>query len=218
MNTLSCALIETVFNSVPICQSAQEISQLLDVTHEGTSQIKESKISLFTHKYEVFKMKEEETNNAMYNYLNDIIIGLKELDKVIRKAELNCKLLLSLPKGHPKVKAIEEAKGLAIMTMEEIFGSLITHEHTLQMDREVVEINKKKKELTLRILIQEEDEDLDEEMVLLTRKFNTIFKKKIGANTSRRQKEEGKKMKKSKEKKENTKDKSYASSAKGLGM
>lgn len=82
----------------------------------------------------------------------------------------------------------------------------------------MVEINKKKKELNLRILIQEEDEDLDEEMVLLTRKFNTIFKKKIGANTSRRQKEEGKKMKKSKEKKENTKDKSYASSAKGLGM
>lgn len=46
--------------------------------HEGTSQVKESKISLFTYKYEVFRM-ESETINAMYNYFNDIIISLKDL-------------------------------------------------------------------------------------------------------------------------------------------
>lgn len=64
--------------------------------------------------------------------------------------------------------------------------------------------NKKKKEdLTLRMLMQEEDEGLDETMTPLTRNF----KKKIGVNTSRRQEEEWKAMKKSKEKKENTNDK-----------
>lgn len=43
--------------------------------------------------------------------------------------------------------------------------------------------NKKKKDLTLRMLIQEEDEDLDEKMTLLTGNFKKLFKKKIGANT-----------------------------------
>lgn len=49
--------------------------------------------------------------------------------------------------------AIEEAKDLA-MTMREHFGSLITHEHTLKKDKEEIKPNKKKKkDLTLRILM-----------------------------------------------------------------
>lgn len=48
------------------------------------------------------------------------------------------------------------------------------------MDREEVEIiRKEKKGFALRILMLEEDEDLDEEMILLTRNFKKFFKKKI---------------------------------------
>lgn len=64
--------------------------------------------------------------------------------------------------------------------------------------------------------MQEEDEDLEEEMILLTRNFKTFFKK-LWANTSSRQEEEGKEMKKSKEKKENTKDKIQCYKYKGFG-
>lgn len=54
--------------------------------------------------------------NTMYNHLNDIIIGLKGLGNMIGQAELNRKLLLSLPKESPKVTMIEEAKDIASMT------------------------------------------------------------------------------------------------------
>lgn len=89
------------------------------------------------------------------------IVGLKGPDKVIGKAELNSKLLRSLPnEWRPKMMTIEEAKDLATMPMEKLLASLITREHILQIDREEVKINKKKKkDLALRILIKEEAED-----------------------------------------------------------
>lgn len=73
---------------------------------------------------------------------------------------------------------IEETKGLATMTIDEPFGSLITHENTLQMDEEMEINKKKKKDLALRILTQKEDEVLDEEMTPLTTNFKKFFKKK----------------------------------------
>lgn len=43
------------------------------------------------------------------------------------------------------VTTIEEAKDLASMNMEEVLSCLITHEHTLEIYKEEMEINKKKK-------------------------------------------------------------------------
>ena len=34
---------------------------MLEITHEGTNQVKESKINLLVHNYELFSMKENET-------------------------------------------------------------------------------------------------------------------------------------------------------------
>lgn len=81
----------------------------------------------------------------MYNWFNDIILGLKELEKTIGKTQLNCKLFLSVLEEWkpPMVTTIEEAKYLASMNMDVLFSCLITHEHTLKMYE--MEINKKKK-------------------------------------------------------------------------
>lgn len=77
-------------------------------------------------------MEENETVNAIHNRFNDIVVGFKRLGKNIGNAELNHKFLLSLPKEwRLQVMAIEEAKDLATMTMEELLGSLITYQHTL---------------------------------------------------------------------------------------
>lgn len=147
----------TEFNRVSLCQTTKEIWELFEVTYEGISYVKEFKISLVTHKYDVFKVEEGE----MYNCSNDIIVHLKGIWKVIGKEELNRKLLLALLKEwRPKVMAIEEVKGLATMTMEELWGCFITPEHTLQMDEAETEINNKK-DLALKILIQGEEDDLD---------------------------------------------------------
>ena len=48
------------YNRICQCKLAKEIWRLLEITHEGTNQVKESKINLLVHSYELFFMKENE--------------------------------------------------------------------------------------------------------------------------------------------------------------
>lgn len=113
-NALYCALNEIKFDRVYFFITTKEIWDLLEDTHEGTYQVKEFKINLLTYKYEIFRV-ENKTINTMYVKFDDIVIGLKRLEKTIEKVELNYKVLLSLPKEWwPKVTAIEEAKDLPL--------------------------------------------------------------------------------------------------------
>ena len=49
INTLHYALNPTEFNRISTCKTAKEIWDKLKVTHEGTSQVKESKIALLNN-------------------------------------------------------------------------------------------------------------------------------------------------------------------------
>lgn len=90
-------------------------------------------------------MEERENINTLYNRFNDIIIGLQNLVKKLKPDELNRKLLASLLiEWRPKVSAIEKAKNLKTITMEELLGSFITHEHTPEKDKNKKEVSKKK--------------------------------------------------------------------------
>ena len=54
MNALFCALNKKEFHRVSNCENAHEIWNKLEVVYEGTSQVKESKISRYTRQYELF--------------------------------------------------------------------------------------------------------------------------------------------------------------------
>ena len=58
-----------------------------------------NKVSLFVHKYELFKMKEGEGIQEMFDRLNDILNGLKALEKTYSNSELLRKVLRALPKS-----------------------------------------------------------------------------------------------------------------------
>ena len=70
---LYCALDVNEFNRISTCTSAKEIWDRLEVTHEGTNQVKESKINMLVHKYELFKMESDETIIGMFTCFTDII-------------------------------------------------------------------------------------------------------------------------------------------------
>ena len=60
MNELFCALNKEKFTRVSTARSVNQIWQTLQ-THEGTNKVKETKISIIVHKFELFKKKENET-------------------------------------------------------------------------------------------------------------------------------------------------------------
>ena len=83
MTALFCAIDVNEFNRVSTCKSAHEIWHNLEVTHEGTNKVKQSKICLYIHKYELFKMQENETVEDMIARFTEVTNALEGLGKVI---------------------------------------------------------------------------------------------------------------------------------------
>src|SRR3954463_1789779 len=81
MNALFCALERNEFNRVSNCKTAHDIWHILEVSHEGTSIVKESKISVLVHKFELFTMNEGESIKDMYTKFTDITNSLIGLGK-----------------------------------------------------------------------------------------------------------------------------------------
>ena len=137
MQILFCALSKTQFNKVQQWSTTHEIWRTLEVTCEGTSQVKESKMSLLIHKYKLLKMKEGEGIQEMFDRFNDILNGLKELGKTYSNSKLVRKILRAFPKSQASKKdVILESNDLNTLPLEEFLGSLLTHEMGLHEEEE----------------------------------------------------------------------------------
>ena len=129
INTLHCALNPTEFNRISTCKTGKEIWDKLKVTHERTSQVKESKIALLSNQYEMFKMQANESITFWFDRYTTIVNQLNQLGRVIPEDEMVKRLLRSLPKSwRSTVVAIREAKDLNKISLDEICGSFLTYE------------------------------------------------------------------------------------------
>ena len=91
--------------------------------------VKERKIGMLVQKYEMFQMKQNETIISIFTCFIDITNCSKNLDRMYINSDNVKKILRSLPRiWETKVTAIQEAKDLNTMPLEELLGSLIIHE------------------------------------------------------------------------------------------
>ncbi|GAV79558.1 UBN2 domain-containing protein, partial [Cephalotus follicularis] len=141
-HVLFCAVGPNEFNRISSCDSAKEIWDLLEVTYEGTNQVKESKISMLVHEYELFMMHNDECISDMFTRFTTIVNSLKNLGKSYSNQELVRKILRC---------------------------SLMTHETTMK-NHENVEV-KKKKSIALKASKQESESDEDGDVTLITSQF-----------------------------------------------
>ena len=132
MYYLTCALGRSEYDKIANMETAKDIWDTLKTAHEGTDQVKESKIYMLVHKYELFKMDEQESIEEMFSRFTTITNDLNSLGKIYSNPDKVRKLLRSLPKAwRPKVTAITEAKNLATLQIEELLGSLKVHEQEI---------------------------------------------------------------------------------------
>ncbi|KAK2987751.1 hypothetical protein RJ640_016346 [Escallonia rubra] len=127
-------------------------------------------------------MKEHESINEIYSRFTLIINGLKLLGKIYPEKEVVRKVLRSLPKRwEAKLTAIQEAKDLNVLKLEELVGSRMIHEITMKI-RDEEETTSKKKSLALKAETSHEpvesDDDFDPEMALITRRFKKFLASK----------------------------------------
>ena len=172
MNTLICALCLKEFNQVLTCKTAKEMWDKLKVTHEGINQVKETKINILVHEYELFTMEKNETIKDMYTRFNDIVSTLEALGKSYTNGEKVRKILRNLPMSwDPKVTAITKAKDLDKLEFDNLLGSLMTHEIMMKRNDNVEP--KKDKNVGFKVKNEEKDsqESDDDEFALLARRF-----------------------------------------------
>ncbi|XP_012844683.1 PREDICTED: uncharacterized protein LOC105964724 [Erythranthe guttata] len=182
-NILSCALTINEYNRVCSCSTAKDMWEMLQVTHEGTSQVKEQRINILVHQYEMFNMEQEESISQMYGRFMEIINPLTALGKIYSQSEQVKKILRSLPREWtPKVTAIQEAKDLNNMSIAELIGSLTSHELTI-LAKDEVKLNKEKSVAFKSNTMQDDDNDLEdldedeknEEIARITRRINQLL-------------------------------------------
>ncbi|KAG2674458.1 hypothetical protein I3760_13G136600 [Carya illinoinensis] len=91
LNAIFMAVSSEEFKRISMCEIAKEAWDILEVTHEGTRIVKNSKLQMLTSKFEEIKMLEDENFNDFYAKLNDVVnsrfnLGEKlEDSKIVRK-------------------------------------------------------------------------------------------------------------------------------------
>ncbi|XP_069149941.1 uncharacterized protein [Solanum lycopersicum] len=185
---LVCGIGPDEYNRVSACESAKEIWDCLLTAHEGTEQVKKSKIDMLTSRYDNFKMKEGETIHDMFTKFSSITNELRSLGEPISMTKQVRKVLRILPKSsESKVDAITEANDLKVLTMDALIGNLKIYEMNRNYDLSKREI-KKDKSLMLKYKSDEDSSD-DDDMAYLISRFQKIVRKnkmyKRGTNGTR---------------------------------
>ncbi|GJX74494.1 retrovirus-related pol polyprotein from transposon TNT 1-94 [Tanacetum coccineum] len=123
--TLYNALPRKEYERVFMCKTAKEVWYTLIITHQGNSQVKNYMIDFLTQEYEKFSILNEETIDSGFTRFNAIVTSLKSLDPDDSRKSHVRKFLHALPlKWRAKVAAIEEAKDLATLPLDELIGNL----------------------------------------------------------------------------------------------
>ncbi|VFQ90762.1 unnamed protein product [Cuscuta campestris] len=180
INMLYCAVNPDDYHKISCCTTAKEKWDKLEVTYEGTDQVREAKIDFRTQEYEMFRMKEGEKIDDMFDRFSKIINDLHALKKTYANKDLVRKILLSLtPEWRSKADAIYESIGVSNVTIDGLRGNLKTYEYTIltpSFDEQ------KKKGIALKATketVEEVSSDDDNEFGLVIKKFHKFMKKEF---------------------------------------
>ncbi|XP_068477248.1 uncharacterized protein [Phaseolus vulgaris] len=182
-NIITSDLSFDEFFRVSQCESAKEMWDTLEVTQEGTNDVKRARKHTLIQEYEMFKMQKGETIVEVQKRFTRIVNHLLSLGKTFDKEELNIKVFKCLDRSrHPKVTAISKSKDLTSMTVASLFGKL--REHELEMDKLNLQENEDKRVKTIALKAvgnkscQDSSDESDEETFsLLPKKFSKFLKK-----------------------------------------
>ncbi|XP_062021283.1 uncharacterized protein LOC133737807 [Rosa rugosa] len=130
---------------------------ILQVTHEGTTAVRESKLQQLIQQFENMKMGDDDKFADFYARLSVVVNGCFNLGDPIPQHRIVKKILRSLPmKYHSKKIAIQESKDLNTYNLQELIGNLTTYEMELPDEM-------KSKSIALKVKKDIEDESTDEE-------------------------------------------------------
>nr|AAO23081.1 putative copia-type retrotransposon protein [Oryza sativa Japonica Group]ABF96850.1 retrotransposon protein, putative, Ty1-copia subclass [Oryza sativa Japonica Group] len=198
MNALFNSLSQEEFDRVSNLESTYEIWNKLAEIHEGTSEYKDAKLHFLEIQYETFSMLPHESVNDMYGRLNVIVNDLKGLGANYNVLEVAQKMLRALPEKYETLVTMLINSDMSRMTLASLLGKINTNDMYKLKKKEMEEASPSKKCIVLQAEVEdkgkgkvnEANEDLEEEIVLLARRFNDLLgrrkERRRGSNSNRR--------------------------------
>ena len=157
----------------------------------------------------MFKRKPNESIVEMFTRFTDVENGLEGLGKRVSEQDKVTKILRCLPpKWNSKTEAIEEAKNLKELPLEELIGLLMTYEMKIARQEKEMQEESKKKSIVVKaqeekVVEEEKLSNMEDDIALITKRMQKfMMKNKFGGKTYNK-KSNYKKEGPSKEEKEN---------------
>ncbi|XP_058217429.1 uncharacterized protein LOC131328504 [Rhododendron vialii] len=189
----SCAL-NAIFGCVSLpefqriftCEIAKGAWDILAITHERNSPVRQQKLQSIITKFEMIRMKDNETFGEFYARLSEVVNSSFNLGEPISSEKIIKKIMRSLPERFiTKVEVLECMPNFDSMKVEEIVGHLLTFETKLSQYRPQKEKNKNERNSfafssfkdSFKVPDSDDDELDQEEMALFVKKFGKFFKK-----------------------------------------
>lgn len=171
------------FFSISQYASTKEMWDTLEVTHEGTNDVKKARKHTLIQEYEMFRMLKGESIAEVQKRFTHTVNHIMSLGKVFDNEELNIKILKCLDRSRqPKVTAISESKDLTSLTTTSLFGKL--KEHELEMNRLNVQESEDKhvRNIALKAVKNKNKQDSSDEsegetLSLMSKKFSKFLKR-----------------------------------------
>ncbi|KAK0594655.1 hypothetical protein LWI29_014313 [Acer saccharum] len=183
MHAIMCAMDENQYKLIQNTQIAKVAWDILQVAHEGTEVVKESKLQVLQTQFELLRMGEDECFNDFEIKLMDIVNQSHQLGDPYSDRRVKQKIMRSLPdRFESKVTAIEENSGYMDMKPSEVIGRLLAYESRKAPSNTTPP--KKSKGIALKASkdAKEAKHESDEDLALFVKRFNKVmgFKKKKG--------------------------------------
>jgi hypothetical protein len=175
MHAILCAMDDNQYKLIQTTRIAKEAWDILETAHEGTEVVKDSKLQVLQTQFETIRMEEDECFNDFQVKLMDIVNQSHQLGDPYSDRRIKQKIMRSLPERfESKVTALEENSDYSKMKPSEVIGRLLAYE---SRKGPTSTPPKKQKSLALKsIKVEKDEEDSDEEIALMAKKFKQFMR------------------------------------------
>ena len=123
---------EAIFPKVVVATSSKKAWDNFLSTYQGTGNVKISKLQNLRRDFENLQMKDSDSIDLFFAKAMGIVNKIRSYGETLGDQQVEEKILRSLPnKFDSRVAAIEESKDLSLLSIDELMGSLLSHEQRL---------------------------------------------------------------------------------------
>jgi hypothetical protein len=126
------AMEESIFPKIAAATRSKQTWESFQTAYQGTSKVNTTKLQILRRDFENLQMKVTDSIDSFFTHAMAIINLLRSYGETIGDQKVVEKILRSLPtKFDPVVIAIEESEDLTQLSVDELMGSVLSHEQRL---------------------------------------------------------------------------------------